>query len=152
MIIKEIEEKLKTALKTNDTLTKNILRNIKTKITEYLVQNKLPRDSVEDAIVIKVVSANKKALQKAIELLEQGGDKAKDLIDDYNKEIAFCDQYIPKQLTEEELKQLVAKLATENNITNAKETGKLIGIVMKNTVNIDGNTIRKYITDYFSDK
>ena len=89
-IYEQLNNILVQALRNKDELKKNIVRNIKTKITEYLVSNKLPRDNISDDTAIIVMKKYKKSLEKAADMMDEGPIRK-----EYYAEIHFCEQYLP---------------------------------------------------------
>ena len=79
---------------------------------------------------------------------EKGGRT--DLIEVYNKEIEVLSEYLPKELSDDEIKTLIAQTASEEKIESGKENmGRLMGAVMKKAKGkADGNRIRKAVMEF----
>lgn len=141
----KLNEKLKTAMKENNTEMKDFCRSLKAKIHEYLVANRLPRDKVDDKVFINVATSYKKSLQKAIDQLGNA-EKATELVDQYKAEIALCEEFLPEALGEDEIRKLVND-AVEKVGT---DMGKLMSYVMKNTAGLDGKVVKKIVNEVLS--
>ena len=72
------------------------------------------------------------------------------LVEVYNKEIEVLSEYLPKELSDDEIKTLIAQIASEEKIESGKENmGRLMGAVMKKAKGkADGNRIRKAVMEF----
>lgn len=84
--------------------------------------------TLDDDGIIEVVAKEVKKRKDSLVAYEQSGRQ--DLIDDLNSEINVLLAYLPTQLTEEEVEQIVSKAIAEVNPTSAKDMGKIMQIVM----------------------
>ena len=127
------------AIKNKD-IKRFYIRNIRTRITEYLVANKLPRDvAPSDELVIEIISKYTKSLEKAIKLMGTGS-----LVDEYQLEIAFCSQFLPNEEDQKkEIEEKVKEVIEELN-AGPKDMGKVMGIIMKNN-NFDGRIVKEIV-------
>jgi uncharacterized protein YqeY len=148
MLYDKLNTQLKEYMKTNDVAAKNVVRSIKSKITEYLVANRLPHDKVSDDIVIQVISSYKKSLEKAINQLQTGGDKSIQLISEYEVEIRFCETYLPDTSeTEAQTLEVVNSAIAELGVSDMKQMGRVMGHIMKNNKGLDGKLVKKLVSD-----
>jgi len=148
-IIAELNEKLKLALKQKDEKTKGYVRCVKCKIEEYLVANRLNRDEMpSDELVINVIAVYKKSLEKAIAMLEKGGDKSADLVSEYKEEVAFCEKYLPDTSEEKAaVVSIVEQAIEELGISDVKLAGRVVGHIMKNhkDSNLNGALVKSLV-------
>jgi uncharacterized protein YqeY len=151
-IIDEVNNKLKEAVKNNDVLMKNAIRSVKSKISEFMVANLLPRDNITDDVVINVMTTNRKSLLKAIDELVPYKERTQPIIDEYMVEIKFCEHYIPKSLSVDEVTNIVITEAKESNIVAPNQSGKLIGMVMKKNKGLDGLVVKSAVEKYLNRK
>ena len=116
-----ILEKWKEAFKAKDPVLKSAYECVKAKI---LVEEKSGKYTLPltDDIVINIISKEVKELKET-----QTFYKPEDqMYIDISKKVEVLSAYLPKQLTEEEVKSIIIKLKeTENNM------GKLIGLTIK---------------------
>lgn len=148
----QLNDELKNALRGNDQSVKNYTRNIKSKLAEYCVANKIDRSAlVEDQVVVTVVASYKKSLEKAIELLSSNklGDN---LIQEYKNEIQFCNKFLPNQNDlPEDILEVIGLAITYLNVNDIKQVGKVVGFVMKhfkdNNKTVDGAMVKNLATD-----
>ena len=100
---------------------------------------------LDDVEVVEVVARQVKQLRDALKDFMTGGRT--DLVDRTNEEIALLESYLPKQLTDDELKTIIEKVLSDNSITEAKDLGKATGLVMKEVKGkTDGNKVKEILT------
>jgi uncharacterized protein len=126
----QLNDTLKQAMRDKDARSSSVVRMIKTKIMERRTSKGFTGE-IDDAIITEVISAYRKQLQKAIEEFEKAGDKGVESIEELRWEIQFCERFLPQQLDEAALRQLVQERMTALGVTDVKQTGKLIGDIMK---------------------
>ena len=126
----QLREQLTAALKAKDLKTANLIRMINTKIMERRTAKGFS-GTVDDALVLDVIGAYKKQMEKARQEFAGAGDRAKDQIADIDFEIEWCARWLPKQLDEAELRDAVAKAVAELPQKDPKMAGRVIGAVKK---------------------
>ena len=77
------------AMKAKDSATANVIKMIRTKVTEKRTAKGFSGD-VDDALYVQVIGAYKKSLEKARVEFVKAGDKGADSVADLDHEIAFC--------------------------------------------------------------
>jgi uncharacterized protein YqeY len=126
----DLDETLKTAIKDKDTRTANVVRMLKTRLTERTTAKGFG-GPVDDALVVDVIGAYRKQLQKALAEYEKLGDRGAGQAAELRFEIEFCERFLPKGMDDAALRALVAERLKALGITDAKQTGRLVGDVMK---------------------
>jgi uncharacterized protein YqeY len=126
----QLNDTLKQAMKDKDQRTSDVVRMLKTKIMERRTAKGFT-GQVDDALITDVIAAYKKQLQKAVEEFEKVGDKGKEQAAELRFEIQFCERFLPKGLDAAALHALVKERMTALGVTDAKQSGKLIGDIMK---------------------
>jgi uncharacterized protein YqeY len=126
----QLNDTLKQAMKDKDQATSDVVRMIKTKIMERRTAKGFT-GQVDDALITDVIAAYRKQLQKAVEEFEKVGEKGKEQADQLRFEIGFCERFLPKQLDAAALQALVKERMAALGVTDVKQTGKLIGDIMK---------------------
>ena len=73
-----------------------------------------------------------------------------DLVESYNAEIEILTRYLPEQLSEEKLREIVAETAAALGIEGGKQNmGKLMGPVMAKVKGLaDGNAVKKVVQEF----
>jgi uncharacterized protein YqeY len=125
-----LDDTLKTAIKEKDSRTANVVRMLKTRITERTTSKGFS-GQVDDALVVDVVGAYRKQLQKALAEYEKLGDRGAAQAAELRFEITFCERYLPKGMDEAALRALVGERLTALGITDPKQAGRVVGDVMK---------------------
>jgi uncharacterized protein YqeY len=126
----QLTDTLKQAMRDKDQRTADTVRMLKTKIMERRTAKGFTGE-VDDALITDVISAYRKQMMKAVEEFEKLGDKGAEQAAELRFEIQFCERFLPKGLDEAALKALVQERMAALGITDVKQTGKLIGDIMK---------------------
>ena len=140
MSLKEkLMEDLKTSMKNKETIRKNTITMVRAAIKQVEVDERIELD---DEKIFEIISKQLKEKRNAIEDFKKG--ERQDLVDLTNKEIEILLEYLPKQLTEDEVKKVVLETIDEVNAKSMKD----IGLVMKSVMpkvkgRTDGNIVNK---------
>ncbi len=126
MSLKEtLMQDLKTAMKNKDKRTKNTITMVRAAIKQKEVDERVELD---DDSVIQVIAKEIKERHGSIEEFQKAGRD--DLVDSTKAEIDVLLNYMPEQLSEEELEAMIRKVMEENNITEKKQMGLLMKSIM----------------------
>ncbi len=115
---------LKTAMKEKDTLKKDTVQLIRSGILQYEKDNKVELD---EEGVLDIISKQLKSRRDSLPDYEKSGRE--DLIEKLNKEIEILLNYLPEQLSEDEIQKIVEEAIAETGAASVKEMGKVMGIV-----------------------
>ncbi|HET7506493.1 MAG TPA: GatB/YqeY domain-containing protein [Kofleriaceae bacterium] len=126
----QLREQLTAAIKAKDLKTANLIRMINTKIMERRTAKGFS-GTVDDALVLDVISTYKKAMEKARAEYASAGDRGKDQLAELEFEIAWCAKWLPQGLGEAELREAVAKAVAELPARDPKMAGRVIGAIKK---------------------
>jgi uncharacterized protein YqeY len=126
----ELNERLTRAIKDRDTRTADTLRMVKSRLQERRTAKGFS-GQVDDALVLDVIGAYRKQLQKALVEFEKVGERGAAQAAQLRFEIALCEGYLPKGLDETAVRDLVRERLASLGITDAKQVGRLVGDVMK---------------------
>jgi len=127
----QLTETLTRAIREKDQRTADVVRMLKTKITERRTAKGFTGE-VDDAVILDVVGAYRKQLQKALgEYEKAGGDRVAAPIAQLRFEIGFCERYLPKGMDESALRALVKERIGTLGISDVKQAGRLVGDIMK---------------------
>jgi len=122
MTIKEmIQADWKDALRSKDKEKASVLTMAKSAI---LYAEKDAQSSLTEEKIIEILAREVKMRRDAVAEFEKGARK--DLVDQGNFEIETLLSYLPKQLKEDELIELVGNTAEEIGASNIKDMGKLM--------------------------
>ena len=126
----ELTDRLTQAIKTKDAPTADVVRMIKTRIQERRTAKDFS-GTINDAVVLEVIGAYRKLLQKAIAEYEKLGERGAEQAAKLRFEIGFCEGYLPKGLDEAAVRALVQERIRTLGIADAKQVGRLVGDIMK---------------------
>jgi uncharacterized protein YqeY len=132
----------KEAMKAKDEIRKNTISFARAAVKQVEVDS---REELDDQGVIAVLTKQVKMRKDALSDFEKAGRT--DLLDAYNKEIEILMEYLPKQLSEAELTEIVKATAAELGIEGGRQNmGKLIGAVMPKVKGVaDGGAVKKIV-------
>lgn len=126
----ELNERLTRAIKGRDPQTADALRMLKSRLQERRTAKGFS-GQVDDALVLDVIGAYRKQLQKALVEFEKVGERGAAQVAQLRFEIALCEGYLPKGLDDTALRDLVRERLASLGIADAKQVGRLVGDVMK---------------------
>lgn len=131
----------KEAMKAHDEIRKNTINLARAAIKQIEVDTRVELD---EQGIIDILTKQVKLRKDALSDFEKAGRT--DLIEAYNKEIEILEQYLPAQLTEEEIKEIVLQTKEELGVADKSGMGKLMGAVMpKVKGRADGNAVRSIV-------
>ncbi len=147
MALKEqLMDDLKAAMKDKDIIRKNTVQMIRSAVLQFEKDNKTELD---DSGVTDVIAKELKRRRDVLPEYEKSGRE--DLIADINREIEILLAYLPKQLTKEELEEIVVAAINEVGATSMKDMGKIMGAVMPKTKGrADGKMINEIVKAHLS--
>ena len=126
MSLKEqLLEDMKNAMKDKDVIRKNTVQMTRAAILQV---EKDSRITLDDDGIIDIIAKEVKKRRDVLPDYEKSGRQ--DLVDSLKAEIDVLLQYLPKQLTEEELEVIVRQAVQETGATSVKDTGKIMQVVM----------------------
>jgi uncharacterized protein YqeY len=121
---------LTQAIRDRDAATANVIRMLKTRLAERVTAKGFT-GAVDDALVLDVIGAYRRQLQKALAEYEKAGERGAAPAAELRFEIAFCERFLPKGLDEAALVALVRERIAALGITDAVQAGRLVGDVLK---------------------
>tara|TARA_B100000886_G_scaffold151517_1_gene103059 strand:+ start:5976 stop:6431 length:456 start_codon:yes stop_codon:yes gene_type:complete len=127
-IVDKIDKSLTEALKNKDqdrTLTlRSIISQKKQKEIEKRTQDK---KNITDEDMILILNKMVKQRRESIELYKQGGRQ--DLVDKETNELKIIREYLPEQLSEEEIMKICDQSINNLKASSLKDMGKVMGII-----------------------
>lgn len=124
-MLEQINNDIKEAMKSKDTLKLATLRMLKGAIDLERINKKL--DKVLDEDIVAIIGKQIKTRKESILEFEKGNRQ--DLIDKTNEEINILNVYMPEMMTEEEIEVVVMDAINEVNATSIKDMGSVMKIV-----------------------
>lgn len=139
---------LKTAMKEKDKVTKNVITMIRSDIKQWEVDK---RQDVSDEEVIQIISKQVKQRKDSIEDFGKSGRE--DLVEQNRKEIEVLQAYLPKQLTEDEIRGIVQEAIDKVQPESKSDMGKIMGMVMPQVKGRgDGKLVNKIVNEELNDE
>src|SRR5688572_471151 len=123
----EINDALKQAMKSGDKLKVSALRLMNAAIKERDIQNRTagPDQGVSDQQILEVFAKMVKQRQESLATYEQAGRE--DLAAQERGEIEIIQSFMPKQLSEDEMKSEIQKTVRDMGAQGMKDMGKVMG-------------------------
>ena len=142
MSLKEtLNNDIKTAMKAKNKETLAVLRMIKTAVQAAEIDKKEELNAEEELTIL--AREAKQRRESLAEFVKAGRDE---LVAKTEAEIEIVERYLPKQLSVEEVKEVIATVAEKIGATTQKEFGKLMGAVMQELKGkADGNVIKEQV-------
>lgn len=140
MILDQLRNDLKQALKAKDEITASTLRFLLAAIQNKEIELK-KRGKLKDEEVMVVIRKQVKQHQESIEAYQKG--KREDLVEKEKKEMAVLGKYLPQQLSSKELEKIIDEVIEE---VGDKDFGKVMGAVMgKVKGRVEGSEVAKVV-------
>lgn len=135
---------LKQAMKDKDTILKDTIQMVRAGILQIEKDSKIELD---DDGVIDVIFKEIKKSNDVLPDFEKSGRQ--DLIDDLNKKLNILKSYLPIQLTEDEIKEIVLYAINKSNASSVKDMGKVMSIVTEKTRGrADNKVVSEIVKDF----
>ena len=141
-----LQEDWKTALKAKDKFKTSVISTAKAAI---LLVEKTDNRKLEEDEVITILA--KEVKQRRESMLEFEKGNRQDLVDQCEAEIKILLEYLPQQLGEEEIKQIVKESAEEVGANSIKDMGKVMSAVRPKVVGkADGKLVSQIVKEYLN--
>ena len=142
----QIDQDLKQAMLAGDKQLVMTLRGIKSAILYVEVAKGSREQGLSDAEVSELLTKEAKKRQDSIDMYKQGGRPEKAADEQAEKHV--IEQYLPQQMSDEELKHVVQTVIEETGASSAQAMGQVIGAV-KSKVNgqADGGRIAAMVKE-----
>lgn len=124
-LAEKLFEDQKEASKAKDRFRLTVIRMLRAELQNGAIAKKSPLDADEE---LAILTREVKRRQESFGDYERSGRQ--DLVDDLHKEIDILKKYLPEQLTEEELKQIVHEVIAESGAETKREMGKVMSLLM----------------------
>lgn len=130
---------LKDAMKSHNKLRKDVITLIRSAIKQREVDERI---ELTDEDILTIISKQLKEKKSSIEDFKKGNRE--DLVKQTEDEMEILLEYLPKQLSQEDLKVIVKDAIDKENISSMKDIGKLMKAVMPQVKGkADGNAVNK---------
>tara|TARA_B100002051_G_C16432344_1_gene484847 strand:- start:190 stop:630 length:441 start_codon:yes stop_codon:yes gene_type:complete len=143
MVLDEIKEQLKASMKKGDKKNVLAIRNILEKIKNVQVDSK---EELKENQIIKIIAKHAKQLRESIVQFKNGNRL--DLAEKEQEELKIAEQFLPAQLSKDEIKDIVINVIKDLNVTQMSDMGKVMKAVIDQTKgNADGKIISNLVRE-----
>jgi len=145
MSLKErLETDAKTALKSKDRDRLGLIRVVRAQVKNAEIAKKHELSEEETIeVVVSVVKARRESLDYAVK-----GNRS-DLVLQAEQELQILADYLPQQLSEEEVQDIVQRAIRETGAENPKDMGRVMGIIMPQVKGrADGKLVNNLVRQY----
>jgi len=116
---------LKTAMKNKDSIRKNTVQLVRSAVLQFEKDNKATLD--DDGVIDIIAKELKKWRDSLPDFIKSG---RQDLIEELERKISILLEYLPQQLTEEQLNAIVSEVVAGMQPLTEKDIGKVMQAVM----------------------
>ena len=121
MLKEKLMDDLKESMKNKDVIRKNTIQMVRAAILQIEKDKGI---EVEDDKILEIISKEVKSKKDVLKDFERA--ERQDLIDQTNQEISVLQEYLPKQLSREEIKSELEKIIAEIGATSMKDMGTIM--------------------------
>ena len=143
-MLEKFKKELIEAMKNKDKVKLNTLRSVKGAMQLERINNKKEEN---DELLVEVVNKQIKLRNDSVEEFKKAGRE--DLVKSYMEEIEILNEYMPKQLTEEEINNIIENAIKESNATTIKDLGNVMRVA---TPKLKNKCDMKIVTTILKDK
>ena len=138
---KKLLEDLKEAMKEKNEIKKNTIQMARAAILQIEKDKGI---ELGDKEIIELIAKEVKKRKDTIADYEKGGRE--DLVNQIKEEISYLEIYLPKQLSIEEVTEIVKEVIKETEATSIKDMGKVMKAAKEKIgVSADGKTINEVV-------
>lgn len=144
-----LKEELKQAMLTKDVLKTSVLRMLISAITYYEIQKGGAGYEATDEDVLQVIQKEAKQRRDSIEEFKKANRP--ELVEKETKELEMLQVYLPQQMNEDQIREIVKQTISEIGATTNADMGKVMGALMpKVKGKADGGLVSKIVKESLS--
>ena len=141
MLKEKLLEDLKECMKNKNTVRKNVVQMVRAAILQVEKDKQI---TLNDDQIIDIIAKESKKRKDSLADYEKSGRE--DLIAQINEEIEVLAEYLPKQLSEDELENIIKEVIEEQGATSMKDMGKVMKVAKEKIgAASDGKTINEVV-------
>jgi uncharacterized protein YqeY len=146
MLKDKIQDDLKQSMLARDEFRTSAIRMLKSAIQYYEIQKGGAGYEASDDDVIDVIGEEVKKRKESIELYKQGGRE--EAANNEQRELEILQDYLPEQMSEDEIRTLVNTAVKETGAKTIQEMGKVMAVLMpKVKGKADGNMVSNMVRE-----
>ena len=143
-LIDDLSTALKEAMKAKDKPKLDAIRQVQTEIAKKKSEK---GEEATDELVLGVISSYVKKMAKAVDEYQSLGERGAEMAEKIQFEIDFLSQWLPEQLSEEDVEKLVDEVLAELGEVDMSQMGRIIGAVMAKGDGIDGSIVSRIVKE-----
>ncbi len=141
MLKEKLLEDLKNCMKEKNVVRKNVIQMVRAAILQVEKDKQIELD---DEQIISIIAKESKKRKDSLVEYEKSGRE--DLINEIKEEIDILTEYLPKQLSFEEVEAIVKGVIAEVGATSMKDMGKVMKVAKEKIgASSDGKTINEVV-------
>ena len=141
MLKEKLLEDLKSCMKEKNVVRKNVIQMVRAAILQV---EKDKHIELSDDQIIDIIAKESKKRKDSLEDYERSGRE--DLIKEIKEEIEILAEYLPKQLSVEEIEEIVKEVIKDEGATSMKDMGKVMKAAKEKIgAASDGKTINEVV-------
>ena len=141
MLKEKLLEDLKNCMKDKNVVRKNVIQMVRAAILQVEKDNGI---TLDDNQIIDIIAKESKKRKDSLADYEKSGRE--DLINELKEEINILAEYLPKQLSMEEVEKIVKEVIEEEGATSMKDMGKVMKAAKEKIgAASDGRTINEAV-------
>ncbi|KXG43180.1 GatB/YqeY domain-containing protein [Tepidibacillus infernus] len=145
-LMDRISEDMKQAMKNKDKLKLSVIRMIRSAIKYTEIEK---QTTLSDEQILDVLTREVKQRRDSLQEFEKAGRQ--DLVENVQAELEILKQYLPQQLSEQELRNIIQSVIEEIGAKGKSDMGKVMSAVMpKVKGRADGKLINQLVQEYLS--
>lgn len=149
MLKQQLKDDLKKSMLAKDSERTSVLRMVISAVGYYEIQKGGAGYEATDEDVMQVLQKEAKQRRDSIEQFKSGGRE--ELAAKEEKELQMLQAYLPAQMSEEEVTQLVEEAIAQTQASSPQDMGKVMGILMPKTKGkADGAVVSRIVREKLS--
>jgi uncharacterized protein len=143
----KIQEQIKEALRAKDQVRLTTLRGMLAAfVNELVTLKRKPTEKLSDGEVVAIIRRLVKQRKDSIEQFKKGGRE--DLVKNEEAELKVLEEFLPAQMSEEKIREIVIKKKEEMGEVDKTKMGQFMGAVMKECKGeADGALVKKVVEE-----
>ena len=121
----QLTDDLKQAMRSRDTLRRDVLRYLRAAVRNLKIER---QETADDEAITGLLWRQARQRRDSIEAYAKGGRD--DLVSKEEDELAIIMEYLPAELTDEEISEIASKAVDEVGATSPREMGKVMGRII----------------------
>ena len=139
-----LNEDMKQAMKQQDKFRLSVIRMLRSAVKNQEIERK---KTLDDSEITDILVSELKQRRDSLQEFENAGRS--DLAEKVKAEIAVINEYLPQQLTEEELKAIVQQTIQETGASSRADLGKVMAAIMpKIKGRADGKLVNQMVQQF----